>query len=821
MTLYHTTEDCQRVLDHAHGNIILLQPQGKRPIMDNWVTAPTKVNGDGGAYFDLGYNLGFRIPKTHLIIDVDPRNGGLESYSMLPQDIQDLPVTTTTASGGFHIYTVLPEGYDYLTLRSKVKEFPGIDFLHYGKQVVLPGSMLNEVAGWRLNPSAIFPPPISTPSLLDLLRRQAPEAKAVDLDSYLSLMELDQILAMIPVSAYQDNDSWLRLAMACHHATNGQGLPTFLSWSTADPMYADQGEIISRRWESMDTGNTPVPVTIRTLVKELSTYGPVPTWLMVRAKMKASPEEFFGVLEEKHEQTTDSFEALSQIIETEANHTVLLTTMAAKIGMDSTITESMRQLLIKKIATKTGAPVTAIQKDIKLMVAPKYASADGETPVVEESADMGQPHTTAAQTAIAALHSDGVPPAYCFGRWLKWDRQKWRDAGTEVEIKREAHRALYNQGTHATDSAIRSVVGIMQTMMEVPTEAFAPDPEKITIHTPLHTLTLTDGEWVVETPKPENRNLSYIKAIYDPQAPAPALWFKFLDDVTTSVDAQRTVACSILYAASQCRPWLRKAIYLYGPKRSGKSTMLNLIQEFLDPDNCSALNMRQIGSKHGGFNLVGKLANISNETVSKDTIQDDVFKALISGETIEVEPKFKSPILLRNTAKLFFGANGFPRVSDESDATWDRLTIISCPISISASKCDPLLGGKLAKEMPGILNWAMQIFKEEYQKDTCVSAMNMDAEAMRIMMSWKELNNPAIRWIKERTMEMSGNFLSVQDSYQDYRMWCRENGHKELNKIHFSRQIGQVLERVKQNGRAFIADVSLAPIVSEHFDPLS
>ena len=139
MTLTNQERDCQAILDHAHGHIILLKPNDKRPVGTDWVSAPSQINGDGRSYLALGYNLGFRIPADHLIVDVDPRNGGLESYAMLPQDVQDLPVTTITASGGFHVYCLLPPDYDYKTLRSSIKALPGIDFLHYGKQVVLPG----------------------------------------------------------------------------------------------------------------------------------------------------------------------------------------------------------------------------------------------------------------------------------------------------------------------------------------------------------------------------------------------------------------------------------------------------------------------------------------------------------------------------------------------------------------------------------------------------------------------------------------------------------------------------------------------------------
>lgn len=822
--IYHNSPDCQRILDHAHGNIILLKSCDKAPVMNDWVNAPSKINGDGRAYLDLGYNLGFRIPADHLVIDVDPRNGGWEDFALLPQEIQDLPVTTVTAGGGIHIYTLLPEGYDYKTLKTKMHPKDGIDFLHFGKQVVLPGSMLNETTGWKVSPSATFPPPAAPECLLDILKRKAPEPKTVDLDTYLSTFELDTILAMIPVQKYQDNDSWLKMAMACHHATDGEGLPAFLAWSLADPTYSDQGEIISRRWESMSTGNTPAPVTIRTLIKELAAVGSVPSWLTARAGMSTSPKDFFGEISAKSDPIKEAFETLAQQIDVCADHTTLLTSQAAKVGLDSVITESMREILIKKIATKTGTSMTAIRKDIKLMVAPNFRNLEDLTPEDDEEdsiADLAQPHTAAAQTAIASLSSDGVPPAYCWGKWLRWNGQFWSQDTAGVEVSREAHKALYNQGTPATGGAIKSVVEIMQTLMEVPARAFAGNPEEIKIHTPFHTLQFHKGGWVASRPSPENRNLMSIGAKYDAEAPLPALWLRFLDEVTTSEDARRTIACSIIYAAAQCRPWLRKAVYLYGPKRSGKSTLLNAVQDLLGRGNCSALNMRQLGSRFGSSSLVGKLANISNETVSKDTIQDDIFKALISGEAIEVEKKHQNAVVHHNTTKLFFAANGFPRVNDESDATWDRLTIISCPLSIDGDKSDPLMGERLKEELSGILLWAMTIFAEEMNKDKCISAMSMDREARVVMGRWREMNNPALRWLKERTTWSETRILLVDAAYVDYRAWCERSGHKPLNKIHFSRQIGQTINRgPKVDSSPTFADIELKPLNPGNFGVL-
>lgn len=835
MSIHDNADQCQRIFTFAHGDIILLHPGEKRPVHDDWVRLPSMINGDARGYLSLGYNLGYRIPPGVLVLDVDPRNGGAESFALLPDDVQALPHTTITASGGWHIYLTLPSGYDHRKLKSRRKDLPGLDFLHYGKQVVLPGSRLSPSARWQLSPSAVFPPPAIPNSLLALLERPVASPGPTELNSPLSTLELELVLSQIPVERYRDNDTWLRLAMACHHGTAGEGLPVFLAWSTADPMYSDQSEIIRRRWESMSSDNTDVPVTIRTLVKELGQYGTVPTWLAIRAGLQQTPAEFFGTVEESKTIAGNAYEVLQGRISACGDQLTLLTTIAAEVGMESSITESLREILLKQIAVKTGASVAAIRKDIRLLSAPKWAGAgpvqaatndqqdhggkhDEEaepTPPMGDG-DMSQPHTTAAQSALAVLSADGQPPAFCFGKWLRWDKQRWADGRAAVDVKREAHKALYNQGTPATGGAIRSVVEIMETMMEVPPATFAAHRERVRVFTPFHVLdyTLSKG-WQVSSPDPANRNLIVTGAVYNPEAPAPTEWLKTLNEVLTSDHARRTVACMIIYSAAQCRPWLRKAFYLYGPKRSGKSTILDTVQALLGAPNCSALNVRQLGSRFGGSGLVGKLANISNETVSSDTLQDDVFKALVSGETVTVEAKYAAQFELRNTAKLLFAANGFPRVTDESDATWDRLTILSCPESRPRAQCDPLLGERLQapESLSGILNWALPIFAEEYAKDKCTSIAEMDDEARECMESWQEVNNPAIKWVSDRTRKAAtGVDLDVSYAYADYKQWCYDCGHRPLNKIHFSRQAGRLLAREKVSGVAVFADRELTPV---------
>jgi hypothetical protein len=39
--------------------------------------------------------------------------------------------------------------------------------------------------------------------------------------------------------------------LAAHHSTNGDGREEFIEWSTSDPQYANDGDLIGRRWDSL------------------------------------------------------------------------------------------------------------------------------------------------------------------------------------------------------------------------------------------------------------------------------------------------------------------------------------------------------------------------------------------------------------------------------------------------------------------------------------------------------------------------------------------------------------------------------------------
>jgi hypothetical protein len=187
---------------------------------------------------------------TFSVLDID-----LDGLSWLAS--ATLPPTRThvTRSGGRHLFFHHREG-----LRtSKGQIAPGVDVRGEGGLVIWwPREGLaveeRELADW----------PEGLGSALRLRKRNLPSERVIGVGGLCDEEALAALLKLDPLD-YRDHDSWLRVMMAAHAAGIAQDV--FIEWSTSDPKYADDAEIISRRWESLTVeGNANGRVSQRCFV---------------------------------------------------------------------------------------------------------------------------------------------------------------------------------------------------------------------------------------------------------------------------------------------------------------------------------------------------------------------------------------------------------------------------------------------------------------------------------------------------------------------------------------------------------------------------
>jgi P4 family phage/plasmid primase-like protien len=203
---------------------------------------------------DSGYNLGWCLGPTDIVIDVDPRNGGLKSLRKIEKKygkLKKIAPTVKTGSGGYHFYFTKPQPEK---LKAHHKKLPGIDFKQFGGQVVIPGSVHPDTQKpYKLSKKSPYG---KSPQLLKKLHKMlqyningsasSAPAGTITPDS------LKVMLDTLDVYEFGSNALWQPIMAAAHDGTDGAGLDVFLEWSLGDNRYADHEQVIRSRWNSLE-----------------------------------------------------------------------------------------------------------------------------------------------------------------------------------------------------------------------------------------------------------------------------------------------------------------------------------------------------------------------------------------------------------------------------------------------------------------------------------------------------------------------------------------------------------------------------------------
>ncbi len=251
------------------------QAVGKHPITKQWQYTEhfsedqlEEMEQDG--LFDSGY--GILIQNGLLVVDVDARNGGVESYARLIEQIPEIAgagliVETGSGNGSKHLFFKYSNTSQALS--TKLNNYPGIDFKHSGFVV---GAGSNHKSGNKYKVLLGSPEDIgdAPKALLELLTR--PRVVAISTDSDMGLDDYIKAVNHIPSDC--DYDTWVTVGMAIHHATSGsdEGLVVFDTWSAKGGEKYKGITEIDEKWHSFGKDNDR-PVTAGTLIFIAKKYG--------------------------------------------------------------------------------------------------------------------------------------------------------------------------------------------------------------------------------------------------------------------------------------------------------------------------------------------------------------------------------------------------------------------------------------------------------------------------------------------------------------------------------------------------------------------
>ncbi|MCC5032296.1 phage/plasmid primase, P4 family [Streptomyces sp. WAC 00631] len=401
------------------------------------------------------------------------------------------------------------------------------------------------------------------------------------------------------------------------------------------------------------------------------------------------------------------------------------------------------------------------------------------------------------------------------GSWMRWTGTRWRELD-EQQVRAD----LYTRLEHATYSTpgkdgqpelrdwaptrtkISNLLDALGAVTLLPTEVDAPawiTPESDGEQDGSPIVACDNGllrirDRALLPHSPGFFNLVSVPYDYDPAATAPT-WESFLQRIWPH-DPEAISALQEWFGyVLSGRTDQQKILLIKGPSRSGKGTIARVLKELVGRDNLAGPTLAGLGSNFGLSSLLGKpLAVISDARLSgKDGGQVVERLLTISGEdTIDIDRKFRDPWTGKLPTRLMILTNELPNFGDSSGVIARRFVVLSMTLSWLGRE-DTSLTDKLATEMPGILNWALDGLARLEERGRITEPAS-SRESVVIM---QDTASPTSAFVRERCAIGPDCTVPVDTLWAIWREWAEDNGVRAVGtKQMFGRNLQSVVPQL-------------------------
>lgn len=241
------------------------------------------------------------------------------------------------------------------------------------------------------------------------------------------------------------------------------------------------------------------------------------------------------------------------------------------------------------------------------------------------------------------------------------------------------------------------------------------------------------------------------------------------------------------------------ALYLYGTGGSGKSVFESIIQALVGK-YVKSMKMEDIKDKHAKIDLIDAAVALFPDIKSyKGDVTD--LKNLISGDLMNGRELYKNKVNFKPNCIVVMTSNSLWQPKDSTTGIHRRFIYVSIdkiPKNRNINLLnidDGKLSGLLVKSLPGLVNWAMDAYKED------LKLFDKSAKEINELTSPdldKEVN-PLLDWIDQNLYYCPGNKVLVGNKktqenntlYPNYLKFCYEYGYTPLSIIDFSNSLIQ------------------------------
>lgn len=395
---------------------------------------------------------------------------------------------------------------------------------------------------------------------------------------------------------------------------------------------------------------------------------------------------------------------------------------------------------------------------------------------------------------------------YChpWSKWLAWDGIRWRidDTGAVWRCAKATARAIFQEaaavqnvdlakalGKHAirTQADARLAAMIHQTESE-PTVPVLPDdldadPWLYCVSNGI--LDLRTGQLI-----DHDRDLlitKYAPVIYDPSAECPQ-WEAFLEQILVNKPliefVQRAIGYSLTGSTRE-----RVLFFLHGTGSNGKSTVIELVKTLLGDYAQRTPTDTLLAKKDNAIpNDVARLRGArfvsAVETEEGKRLAEAMVKDLTGGDTIAARFMRGEWFDFKPSFKIWLATNHKPVIRGTDNAIWNRIRLIPFSVTILEHQQDRELLGKLQKELPGILAWAVRgcLQWQRY-------GLGMPAEVLQATQTYRADMDTMAAFLQDACIMDPQATVTAKALYETYKRWCDETGERAVTQ----KRVGQTL----------------------------
>lgn len=298
------------------------------------------------------------------------------------------------------------------------------------------------------------------------------------------------------------------------------------------------------------------------------------------------------------------------------------------------------------------------------------------------------------------------------------------------------------------------------------------------------TLNIDENKFYLGTHNPDIINFYSLDYNYDPDAEC-CEFKKFLIDIfngdeSVIANIQEMFGNTFLYGAYP----IQKLFLLYGQGRNGKGVLMKLLTELHNEKNVSAVFLDDLSERFGKQEIWDKVLNISGERAQKKPLDTAVIKTLTGNDSVSVEMKYEKSFSTVIYCKLIVCCNQPIETTDGSNGYLSRLHPIEFPnvykeLHIGEPKLagvhyqDKNLFDKLKKELPGILNWALEgLFRLKDNEWNMTPSQAIDDLRMKYYYMGQPVKHFFSACIEKGTENDS---MLTSSLYRSFLRWGNEN----------------------------------------------